>query len=738
MSTDLRRVAFILFLLSGLTAGSSWADETCENLLQGARLLIDLNPRMHALPSVEARAERQRRRDRKMLTKPVEKVAAWLEALVKSEQRLLENSESLPHAKAFFYRQYVIKAEDVPESYFLTQARILRNEGYGDVTITPQMRNQIISLLIQDQELSLEPWLNYLLKKDAGGENYPIWMKYWILNGVSKLSIYDPIRRSFGARNRQTVAPFPELNPEALAQVKEMILTRLDKEALSNIEDRDLARLIRSANFGQMYAHEVNKLSQYGNKPFLTNEGEWVRYEKGSDHLALVKSLEGHNTGWCTTGRATARDQLSGGDFHVYYTKDDQGAFTRPRLAIRMLDDHIAEIRGVGPNQEFDPAISQSSVLEEKLKEFGREGNKYLQRLDDIRRLTEIDQKLSQQSSLTVEDLRFLREIDRPIQGFGFARDPRIQQFLHGRDVITDLGLIFDIPPSEIAITPDALKSGDKSVYVGDLNWSLGILPSQVLIGKLIIDKCSDSVVRVPPIKISGSLELTAYNCKLDKLDIQAELSEVVLDRWGSIGKVQLSPSVERLQTSLTHIGDLRGTGHLKHLDIRSLQSAGHLELPSTEENWKLPDLVSVQTLVVAPGVKSLYLPNLQFADSIVLPNDLKILRLPKLTEISAIRSLPSGLSELILGGVTSAKILELPSSLERLWLDRLTDARELPILPATLKSLELDSLVETDGLLLPENLETLWLPKLRSAKKLKKPGRFEQMIYRGPTDFKE
>ena len=38
--------------------------------------------------------------------------------------------------------------------------------------------------------------------------------------------------------------------------------------------------------------------------------------------MKLVKSLEGKGTGWCTAGIETARWQLQGGDFHVYYTKD--------------------------------------------------------------------------------------------------------------------------------------------------------------------------------------------------------------------------------------------------------------------------------------------------------------------------------------------------------------------------------------------------------------------------------
>ena len=65
------------------------------------------------------------------------------------------------------------------------------------------------------------------------------------------------------------------------------------------------------------------------------------------EYLKLYNSLQGYNTGWCTAGsRETAKEQLEEGDFYVYYSKDKNGNYTIPRLAIRMSEDEIAEIRG--------------------------------------------------------------------------------------------------------------------------------------------------------------------------------------------------------------------------------------------------------------------------------------------------------------------------------------------------------------------------------------------------------
>ena len=53
-------------------------------------------------------------------------------------------------------------------------------------------------------------------------------------------------------------------------------------------------------------------------------QGEWIKYEQGSDAKPLYESLQGHGTGWCTAGESTAETQLKAGDFYVFYTKDKQ------------------------------------------------------------------------------------------------------------------------------------------------------------------------------------------------------------------------------------------------------------------------------------------------------------------------------------------------------------------------------------------------------------------------------
>ena len=90
----------------------------------------------------------------------------------------------------------------------------------------------------------------------------------------------------------------------------------------------------------------------------------------------------------------------------------------------------IVEIRGIkGLEQNLDEVISGTDILEQKLTQFGEEGEKYKIRAENMRRLTVIYNKLRKDSAyqLPYEDLKFLRETP---EGFGYREDPRIDEIL--------------------------------------------------------------------------------------------------------------------------------------------------------------------------------------------------------------------------------------------------------------------------------------------------------------------
>jgi len=135
---------------------------------------------------------------------------------------------------------------------------------------------------------------------------------------------------------------------------------------------------------------------------------------------------------------------LNGGDFYVYYSLDKSDQARVPRLAIRMTGSRIAEVRGRGEGQNEDSQISRTSVLEQKLKEFKNEGEKYTQRVLDRNRINDIEEKVDAGEDLSIDELVFLHEIKRQIASFGEYADPRIGELIKRRDRYKDYTTIFD------------------------------------------------------------------------------------------------------------------------------------------------------------------------------------------------------------------------------------------------------------------------------------------------------
>ncbi|MFA6006247.1 MAG: hypothetical protein WC764_00770 [Candidatus Paceibacterota bacterium] len=208
-------------------------------------------------------------------------------------------------------------------------------------------------------------------------------------------------------------------------------------------------------------------MPEYSTEGLQETRGKWITYKQGGDATELVQSLEGHPLEWCIADLTTAQNYLDGGDMHLYYSINEAGEAIVPRLAIRMQGEHIGEIRGIAHDQNFDPHIAPK--LDEKLKDFGPEADKYKKKSADMKRLTDIERKAGEGETLPREDLIFLYEIESKIEGFGYDRDPRIKEIQAKRNQKDDLPVLFDCTPAQIAYEPSAITS-ETVAYIGPWN----------------------------------------------------------------------------------------------------------------------------------------------------------------------------------------------------------------------------------------------------------------------------
>lgn len=391
-----------------------------------------------------------------------------------------------------------------------SEKRIALERGYGadnsvptDQEIIAKYEPVIIDKYNKQKE-SLETWFSYLEQNDA---NYPFWFRYYAARALKDMGKFERDTTSYSTRTEDTLAPFPELNAEALSfvykaleqefvldhgeiptdiedkiiaeivldedvlidlqekvpenkrdEAKANYIKRLQKQArkeffkkqkdqsrqeyfktLSLNEERrpeleaELDERLSSKNFAKLYAFA--QVETAGNLDRSSTEGEWVKYDQGSDPELLEKNLKGKGTGWCTATWA-AKEQLEKGDFYVFYSKNKAGIATEPRVAIRMENGVVAEIRGIDPGQELEPTLVDNA------QEFYKDlpgAERYEKATKDMRRLTEIYNRFFDANNKTdtlspngtyfdVEELQFIFETKDEVLGFGYRKDPRISE----------------------------------------------------------------------------------------------------------------------------------------------------------------------------------------------------------------------------------------------------------------------------------------------------------------------
>lgn len=405
-----------------------------------------------------------------------DRIIKYLNRLEEVHKKVIQNkSESaFNYLESLYYDLYVINPKDIPESYFENEKRIMRERGYGNVELTEERKKLLINQIIEDQKKSLEPWIDYFLLDDEG-KSYEMWVKYWVFQGLQKLGKYNKEKQKFSKRDKTTVYPFPPFERDVI-----VMTIHLMKEYIKNkTSEEEIKSALGEGNFKTLYEYSIKQISQKCNKQNLkTTEGNWVKYDQGSDYNILIDSLRGYRTGWCTeVGAELAKDQLANGDFYVYYTLDENNEPKVPRIAIRIKGHStIREIRGIASGQNMEPEMIP--ILNEKLKEFP-DRDKYYKKEKDMQRLTEIDKKMKNGVELDKADLKFLYEIDYRIDGFGEIKDPRIEEIKKQRNIKKDFAVIYNCKEEEIGTNINDLYDPNTKIYVGTLR--LRSLPDEEL-----------------------------------------------------------------------------------------------------------------------------------------------------------------------------------------------------------------------------------------------------------------
>ena len=621
------------------------------------------------------------------------------------------NGEKL--LKSFYYDLYVIKPENIPDAYFQNQVRLARERGYGNIKLTEEDKRRMTEEVIDDQKKSLDKWIEYFLY-DEESKSYEMWEKYWVFQGLQNLGKYDKETSKFSKRDKTTVYPFPPVEREYIFTTLKLMEDFLkDKKG-----EEDIKQALSTGNFKLLYEYVIKQSFLKGEHQSNSDDGKWIKYEQGSDYNILRDSLQGYYTGWCTAaGENFAKDQLAGGDFYVYYSLDKNGEAKVPRIAIRMDGkDKIGEIRGIADNQNMEPEMM--SILEEKLKEFP-DRDKYLKKENDMKLLTLIDKKVNDNIDLTLEELKFLYEIDGQIIGFGYGKDPRIEEIKRKRNERRDYSLIFNVKEEEVALSqkewlnnPKKFKALPGNIDLGSLTSAEGLIFPKQVGGNLELDNLVTTEGLVLPESIGGSIDLRSLTSADGLVLPQHVDGDIYLSSLVSADGLVLPESIGGSidLSSLTSADGLILSQHVGgDIDLRSLASADGLVLPeSIGGRIDLSSLVSADGLILPQHVgNSIDLSSLTSADGLILPQHIGgYINLSSLTSAKGL-VLPESIGGRIdLSSLASAKGLVLPQHVGGdIYLRSLASADGLVLPKHVGGDIDLRSLASADGLVLPESI---------------------------------
>ena len=221
---------------------------------------------LHKSPEVESATRRtQRLTGEKVPQNPLAQIQNYLDRInnivnppeLKGQGGFDRKERNLEMLRHRLYDRFIIKPNEISESYWENQKRIIRERGQGadlQQVNWEELKRQNTEALIADQESSLDKWINYLSSPNAP---YSDALKYFTLRSVLYMSEYDKEKKMYPQRSRGTTKPFLDLNREALAYVLDAVGKKYQGQHHDNPE---FEKLLAGENFAKLYAWAIEKV----------------------------------------------------------------------------------------------------------------------------------------------------------------------------------------------------------------------------------------------------------------------------------------------------------------------------------------------------------------------------------------------------------------------------------------------------------------------------------------------
>jgi len=316
----------------------------------------------------------------------------------------------------------------ISDEYIEFEREIARWEGI----ILPDNTVEAERFIIASRQKSLDEWSDYF----DWNSNYSEWFKNYVLKQITENVL---INWMILKRTPETVTWYLPLDAATIADfyAKWWNFFKSYRELLQ-------INAAKKANFQEsIKSWDI--------------DWKWIKYAKNSSGKELSSFVCW--TPRCTSWVETAQSQLNMWDFYVFATKWKDWEYNTPRIAIRMEDWLVREVRWVE---------NQAQKLEDSLLDIAREkyswldwGKNWEVKDYNARLLRSMDSKWLWWD-YTIEELKVLYEIDWESSTFAYWKDQRIDEFKKWRNINADFAKIYWVKESEIlAIDSPLMYSSD-------------------------------------------------------------------------------------------------------------------------------------------------------------------------------------------------------------------------------------------------------------------------------------
>lgn len=288
-------------------------------------------------------------------------------------------------------------------------------------------------------------------------------------------------------------------------------------------------------------------------------KGKWIRYKKGLSYNEKnnLEEMFRNNTNWNTYIYLDGEDSL-----YVYFTKDENGKYTKPRIQFTAYSKDntllgIDVIQGVGKNNAVEGTVVDA--LEKKLKELNIY-EEYKKDINDTKILSCIEMKHKNGIELSNEELLFLYEINYFIDCTGIGRNPIINEIRKERNTKEDIAKLFNCKTENVGTDLKDFDNNQIIIYYGNLFDTkikdISKLKSLVaVVGDVYFNYTTNS-------KCLPSLEFVYGYLRLDQLKDASGLKIRYIGRDAHLNSIEFYEQVQ----SLEYVG---GIVHFYNFDKR-------------------------------------------------------------------------------------------------------------------------------------------------------------------------